>query len=181
MVSLFSENRWKKRGISAVPVLYGISFTVIFLNQVQTYIKNTSTLRVKYMYSTCTSHRVYMYMHVTGWRSRTHLHGRVGVAGARWHRDGTRSSHEDDSSGDSRAPDPCESHSHQRNVVGHRSEHFPHRRKQQLRPLRNGRHGQSSKYNYIQYLQVHVHDIVYVPVQINMKGFRTFRKKMTKL
>ena len=30
----FSENRWKKRGITMVPVSFGIAFTALFLNQV---------------------------------------------------------------------------------------------------------------------------------------------------
>ncbi|KAJ8309320.1 hypothetical protein KUTeg_014194 [Tegillarca granosa] len=31
--SYFSENRWKKRGISVIPVKFGISYTALFLNQ----------------------------------------------------------------------------------------------------------------------------------------------------
>ena len=29
----FRENRWRKRGITMVPTLYGVSFNPIFLNQ----------------------------------------------------------------------------------------------------------------------------------------------------
>ena len=33
-----TENRWKKKGISVVPVKFGIAFTAVFLNQVQVYV-----------------------------------------------------------------------------------------------------------------------------------------------
>lgn len=32
--NFFSENRWKKRGITVVPTKFGIAFTATFLNQV---------------------------------------------------------------------------------------------------------------------------------------------------
>ena len=28
-----SENRWKKRGVSVIPTMFGISYTALFLNQ----------------------------------------------------------------------------------------------------------------------------------------------------